>query len=91
MAVRVRIPAPLRTATDGESEVSLSATSLGECLQALESRFPDIGQRIKDEEGVLRRFVNVYVNGEDIRFLQGMETGLKEGDEVSIIPAVAGG
>jgi molybdopterin synthase sulfur carrier subunit len=91
MAVRVRIPAPLRTATDGESEVNLSANSLGECLQALESRFPDIGQRIKDEQGELRRFVNVYVNGEDIRFLQGMATDLKEGDEVSIIPAVAGG
>jgi molybdopterin synthase sulfur carrier subunit len=91
MSVRVRIPAPLRAVTDGESEVSLAAGSLSECLAALESRFPEIGQRIKDEQGELRRFVNVYVNGEDIRFLQGMDTGLNEGDEVSIIPAVAGG
>jgi molybdopterin synthase sulfur carrier subunit len=91
MAVKVRIPAPLRTATDGESEVSISASSLSECLSALEARFPDIGQRLKDEQGELRRFVNLYVNGEDIRFLQGMETGLAEGDEVSIVPAVAGG
>lgn len=91
MSVRVRIPAPLRAVTDGESEVSLTAGSLAECLTALEDRFPEIGQRIKDEQGELRRFVNVYVNGEDIRFLQGMDTGLNEGDEVSIIPAVAGG
>lgn len=91
MSVKVRIPSPLRAVTNGESEVSLTAGTVGDCLAALESRYPEIGQRIKDEQGELRRFVNVYVNGEDIRFLQGMTTALSAGDEVSIVPAVAGG
>lgn len=91
MAVRVRIPAPLRSVTQGESEVSLAASSLASCLEELERRYPEIRERLKDEQGEIRRFVNLYVNGEDIRFLQGLDTGLKEGDEVSIIPAVAGG
>jgi len=91
MSVRVRIPAPLRSVTEGQSEVSIGATSVDQALVELEGRFPEIRQRLRDDGGALRRFVNLYVNGEDVRFLQGLETGLKEGDEVSIIPAVAGG
>ena len=91
MSVRVRIPAPLRAVTSGESEVTVGASSVDQALSELESRFPAIRQRLRDDEGALRRFVNLYVNGEDVRFLQGLETGLKAGDEVSIIPAVAGG
>ena len=91
MSVRVRIPAPLRSVTAGESEVSVGGESVDQVLTELESRFPAIRQRLRDDEGALRRFVNLYVNGEDVRFLQGLQTGLKSGDEVSIIPAVAGG
>ncbi len=91
MSVRVRIPAPLRSVTDGQSEVSVGASNVDQVLVELEGRFPQIRQRLRDDEGALRRFVNLYVNGEDVRFLKGLETGLKEGDEVSIIPAVAGG
>jgi molybdopterin synthase sulfur carrier subunit len=89
--VRVRIPAPLRSVTSGESEVSVGGTSVDQVLSELEARFPAIRQRLRDDEGTLRRFVNLYVNGEDVRFLQGLDTSLKAGDEVSIIPAVAGG
>ena len=91
MSVRVRIPAPLRSVTDGQTEVSVGAGNVDQALVELEGRFPQIRQRLRDDEGALRRFVNLYVNGEDVRFLKGLETGLKEGDEVSIIPAVAGG
>jgi sulfur-carrier protein len=91
MSVRVRIPAPLRSVTGGESEVSVAGESVATALTELEERFPAIRQRLRDDEGALRRFVNLYVNGEDVRFLQGLDTGLKAGDEVSIIPAVAGG
>ena len=91
MSVRVRIPAPLRSVTDGQTEVSVGAGNVDQALVELEGRFPQIRQRLRDDEGALRRFVNLYVNGEDVRFLKGLDTGLKEGDEVSIIPAVAGG
>lgn len=91
MSIRVRIPAPLRSTTEGESEVTVGGGSVAQALGALETRFPAIRQRLRDDDGALRRFVNLYVNGEDVRFLQGLETGLKAGDEVSIIPAVAGG
>ena len=91
MSIRVRIPAPLRGVTDGASEVEVDGGSVADALGALEQRFPQIRQRLRDDEGELRRFVNLYVNGEDIRFLGGMQTSLKSGDEVSIIPAVAGG
>lgn len=91
MSVRVRIPAPLRSVTSGESEVTVGASSVDQALTELESRFPAIRQRLRDDEGALRRFVNLYVNGEDVRFLKGLKTDLKSGDEVSIIPAVAGG
>jgi molybdopterin synthase sulfur carrier subunit len=91
MSVRVRIPAPLRSVTSGQSEVNVGGASVHEALSELESLFPEIRQRLRDDEGALRRFVNLYVNGEDVRFLNGLQTDLKAGDEVSIIPAVAGG
>ena len=91
MSVTVRIPAPLRAITGGESEVAVAGSSVSQALGELESRFPAIRARLRDNEGALRRFVNLYVNGEDVRFLQGLDTSLKTGDEVSIIPAVAGG
>jgi len=91
MSVRIRIPAPLRSVTDGEAELSVGAESVGQALTELESRYPAIRARLRDDEGTVRRFVNLYVNGEDVRFLQGLDTGVKAGDEVSIIPAVAGG
>jgi molybdopterin synthase sulfur carrier subunit len=91
MSIRVRIPAPLRGVTEGASEVEVDAGSVADALGALEQRFPQIRQRLRDEAGELRRFVNLYVNNEDIRFLGGLQTSLKSGDEISIIPAVAGG
>lgn len=91
MAVRVRIPTPLRSAADGLAEVTVDSSDVERALNDLESRFPAMKGRLRDEAGELRRFVNLYVNGEDVRFLQGLGTGLKSGDEVSIIPAVAGG
>ncbi len=91
MSVRVRIPSPLRRLTNGESEVEIQGATLREAVAALEQEYPGLNGRICEETGELRRFVNIYVNGEDIRFLQGLETPLKERDEVSIVPAVAGG
>ena len=91
MSVRVRIPAPLRSVTEVTSEVDVGGDNVAQVLTELESRYPAIRPRLRDDEGTLRRFVNLYVNGEDVRFLQGLDTSLKAGDEVSIIPAVAGG
>jgi molybdopterin synthase sulfur carrier subunit len=91
MSVRVRIPTPLRGLTGGAAEVQVDGASVAEAISQLEARYPGIAQRLKDENGELRRFVNLYVNGEDVRFLQGLDTHLKAGDEVSIVPAVAGG
>ncbi|MBX5491114.1 MAG: MoaD/ThiS family protein [Chloroflexi bacterium] len=91
MSVRVRIPTPLRSLTGGAAEVQIDGASVAEAISQLEARYPGIAQRLKDENGELRRFVNLYVNGEDVRFLQGLDTHLKAGDEVSIVPAVAGG
>ncbi len=91
MSIRVRIPTPLRTATNGAAEVSVAQSSVDLALKELEERYPAIRTRLRDDAGELRRFVNVYVNGEDVRFLDGLGTSLKAGDEVSIIPAVAGG
>ena len=89
--VRVRIPTPLRAATDGEAELTSSASNVLALLDELEARYPAIKGRLRDEAGELRRFVNLYVNGEDVRFKQGLETSLASGDELSIVPAVAGG
>jgi len=91
MAVRVRIPTPLQRLTNGQGEVSCEGTTVSELLADLERRHPGIKERICDEQGKLRRFVNVFVNEEDIRFLKGDQTPLKDGDDVSIIPAIAGG
>ncbi|MGI8512405.1 MAG: ubiquitin-like small modifier protein 1 [Solirubrobacteraceae bacterium] len=90
MAVTVRIPAQLRAATGGESEAEVSSGTVGEVLDGLFDQFGDLRDRIC-EDGDLRRFVNVYVGGEDIRFLSGLETEVDDGDEVTILPAVAGG
>ncbi len=91
MAVQVLIPTPLQKFTNDEASVSLDANSVDGLLQALETRFPGILGRLCDENGKLRRFLNVYVNSEDIRFLDNQTTALADGDEVSIVPAVAGG
>ncbi len=91
MSVKVRIPAPLRRLTGGQEVVTAEGSRLKDCIEALEAQFPGLKERLVDEAGQLRRFVNVYVNGEDVRFLQGLDTILRPGDEVSIVPAVAGG
>jgi len=91
MMVRVRVPTPLRKFTNGADEVKAQGNTVRVLVDDLESKFPGIKERICDETGKIRRFVNVYVNGDDIRFLQNMETALKEGDAISIVPAIAGG
>ncbi len=91
MAVTVRIPTPLQRLTSGRGEVACAGSTVKELLDNLEQNCPGIKERICDEQGKLRRFVNVFVNEEDIRFLQGDQTAVKDGDEVSIIPAIAGG
>ena len=87
----VRIPTPLRKLTSEKDEVNISAANIGQLIDEMESQFPGIKSRLCDESGNVRRFINLYVNNEDIRFLNGKETALKEGDIVSIIPAIAGG
>ena len=91
MSVSVRIPTPLRKLTGELDVVSGDGGTLTSCIESLEEQYPGLKERLCDEAGELRRFVNVYVNGEDVRFLAGMATALKAGDEVSIVPAVAGG
>ena len=91
MPVTVLIPTPLRKLTHDEDAVQVAATTVGGAIAELQTRFPGIKERLTDDAGSVRRFVNVYVNQEDIRFLQNQETTLKDGDEVSIIPAIAGG
>lgn len=91
MAVKVLIPTPLQKFTRDQATVECEGQSIVEVLEALEQSFPGIKARLCDEQGELRRFVNFYVNSEDIRFLDGANTPLTDGDEVSIIPAIAGG
>ncbi len=91
MSVSVRVPTILRTYTGGESEVAADGATLGEVLGSLDTSFPGIKARIVDEQEALRRFVNVYVGNDDVRFLEGLDTATPEGAQVSIIPAVAGG
>jgi len=91
MAVNVIIPTPLRTLTGGADTVEATGANVNELVKNLEVAYPGIGNRLYDDSGNLRRFINFYVNGEDIRFLQSGETALKDGDELSIVPAVAGG
>jgi molybdopterin synthase sulfur carrier subunit len=91
MSVRVRVPTPLRRFTSGADEVSVSGATIASVVEDLEQHHPGIKERICDEEGKVRRFVNIFVNGDDIRFLSNLETAVKDGDEVSIVPAIAGG
>lgn len=91
MSVKVRIPTPLQKLTRDQAEVSVQAKNVQELLDSLEREFPGIKGRLCDESGRIRRFVNIYLNEEDIRFLKQESTGLKDGDEVSIVPAIAGG
>lgn len=89
--IKVRIPTPLRPLTKGQGEVEAKAANIVEMIDSIDRAHPGIKDRLCDEKGELRRFVNIYVNEEDIRFLKGKETSLKDGDEVSIVPAIAGG
>ena len=91
LTITVRIPVPLRKLTGEEAVVAGEGSTLGECIDGLEARYPGLKERLCDETGDLRRFVNVYINGEDVRFQDGLATPLTGGDEVSIVPAVAGG
>jgi|TARA_B110000263_G_scaffold234209_1_gene231679 molybdopterin synthase sulfur carrier subunit len=91
MGIKVRIPGPLRKLTNELDQVEINAASIGELIELLEKDFNGIKDRLCDEDGELRYFVNIYLNGEDVRFIEGMNTSTKSGDEVSIVPAVAGG
>ncbi len=91
MPATVRIPTPLRKLTDGVAEVSAEGTDLRTVIASVDAAHPGLGARILDDEGNLRRFVNVFVRDEDVRFQQGLDTPVAEGEVVSIIPAVAGG
>jgi molybdopterin synthase sulfur carrier subunit len=91
MSVTVRVPTTLRTLTAGASEVSVEGDTLAEVIEALEAAHPGFKERLLDEEGQLRRFVNVFVADDDVRFLEGLDTKVPAGETVSIIPAVAGG
>ena len=90
MPINVRIPTPLRTLTGGADEVAIAGATVRELIENLEKKHPGLKERLCDEKGV-RRFVNIYANEEDIRFLDNLDTQLKEGDSVSIVPAIAGG
>ena len=91
MSVKVRIPTPLRGLTQGQGEVEGQGSSINELIENLEKSYGGLRDRLYDETGTVRRFINIYVNEEDIRFLQGTSTALKPGDLVSIVPAIAGG
>ncbi len=87
----VRIPTPLRKLTEGKEEVAAAGATIGEIITSLEASYPGIKARICDENGAVRRFVNIFANDEDIRFLQNLDTPVTDADEVSIVPAIAGG
>ena len=91
MSVNVRIPTPLRPLTKQQETVQAAGKTVGEVIDDLQKQFPGLRERICDEKGELRRFVNLYLNDEDIRFLDGKNTAVKTGDDLSIIPAIAGG
>lgn len=91
MSKTVRIPTPLRKLTNNEELIEVNGATIGEIITELQTRYPGVQERLLDENGQIRRFVNIYVNEEDVRFLDNQNTALKEGDEVSIIPAIAGG
>ena len=91
MSVTVRIPTPIRRVTNGEDRVAADGDTLKDVIQAMEDQYPGVKARLCDDQGDIRNFVNIYVNGEDVRFLEGLGTSTKSGDEISIVPAVAGG
>jgi molybdopterin converting factor small subunit len=91
MAVRIRVPGPLRRLTGGDAEVTVEGATVSAALTDLEQRYPGFHDRLYDADGKLRQFINIYVNDSDIRFSDGLETPVGERDEVSIVPAVAGG
>ncbi len=91
MSVLIRIPTPLRRITNGQAKVEMESSTLAELVEKLDEAYPGFKTRLVDENGELRYFVNIYLNGEDVRFLQGLDTSTSSGDEVSIVPAVAGG
>ena len=91
MSIVVRIPTPLRRLTNGQDRVDVEGKNLSSVIDAMNEQYPGLRDRICDDQGQLRNFVNVYVNGEDVRFLQGLDTPTTAGDEVSVVPAVAGG
>ena len=91
MSVKVRIPSPLLKLTNNQSEVAAEGGTIADILNNLESQFAGIKERICEESGAPRRFINIYLNEEDIRFLEGEKTPVKDGDDISIIPAIAGG
>jgi molybdopterin synthase sulfur carrier subunit len=91
MAVQVRIPTPLRKYTGGKEAVSVDGGSIAGVIENLEKNHPGLKDRICEADGSVRRFVNLYVNGDDIRFLDNLESKVKDGDEISIVPAIAGG
>ncbi|MDJ0553970.1 MAG: MoaD/ThiS family protein [Microcoleaceae cyanobacterium MO_207.B10] len=91
MTVKVLIPTPLQKFTDNQAKIECDGGNISELIDSLESNFPGIKKSLCDDQGEPRRFLNFYVNSEDIRFLEGTKTSLKDGDEVSIVPAVAGG
>jgi len=91
MPVKVRIPTPLMKLTNNQAEISAEGETIADILNNLESQFAGIKERICEENGTPRRFINIYLNEEDIRFLEGEKTQIKDGDEISIIPAIAGG
>jgi len=91
MAVTINIPTPLRKLTSNQAEVELEAASVGELVENLEEAYAGIKEKLTDQSGDIRRYVNIYINDEDIRFLDGKDTALSDGDVVSIVPAIAGG
>jgi len=91
MAVKVRIPTPLLKLTNNQGEIAAEGNNVKEIFENLENQYPGIKERIYDENGQLRRFINIYINEEDIRFVDGESSSVKDGDEISIIPAIAGG
>jgi molybdopterin synthase sulfur carrier subunit len=91
MAVTVKIPTPLRKLTNGATSVDADGSTIGEVVVALEAAYPGIKERLVDESGDLRHFVNIYLNGEDVRYLDGLNSAVGDKDELSIVPAVAGG
>lgn len=91
MGITVRIPTPLRKLTSGKGEVVIEGNTVQDMVDALEKSYPGMKERLCDDGGELRRFLNFYLNEEDIRFIKGKETPIKDGDEISIVPAIAGG